>query len=64
MDRGHVRQLRGRAPPGSKAKIALFGSVADSRDVEDPYYGEMSDFEESYDQCHRYSLAFLASLGL
>lgn len=64
MDAGHVRSLRSRAPAKSKAKIQLFGAVDDNQDVEDPYYGEMSDFEVAFEQCDRYSRKFLQSLGL
>jgi protein-tyrosine phosphatase len=52
MDHGHRRLLERQAPPGTRAKIALFLDFArhlDARDVPDPYYGDASDYDYALD---------------
>jgi protein-tyrosine phosphatase len=48
MDRGHLRQLKAIAPPGSKARVGLFLDASarwKGEDVPDPYYGGAQGFE-------------------
>ena len=55
MDRGHVSALRLRQGEGSTSQVRLFLDFLPSedprygRDVPDPYYGDMSDYEISLD---------------
>lgn len=56
MDRGHLRDLRRRAPSGTQDKIRLFldyapraNHRAGPQDVPDPYYGGARGFEEVLD---------------
>ncbi len=51
MDRGHLRQLRRRAPRGARARLRLFLEAAPhlGRDVPDPYYGGEGGFETVFD---------------
>lgn len=51
MDMGHYEHLLAMAPAGSEAEIALFMDYACGRqdDVPDPYYGDISDFEQVLD---------------
>ncbi|GAC93133.1 hypothetical protein PHSY_000695 [Pseudozyma hubeiensis SY62] len=62
MDTNNVRNLKRMQPPGSKAKVRLFGDVDDGKPVADSYY--TNDFEATYRQVERYSRAFLKELGL
>ena len=55
MDRGHVSALRARQDETSTSQVRLFLDFLPAedprygRDVPDPYYGDMSDFEVSLD---------------
>ncbi len=55
MDRGHVSALRARQGKGLANQVRLFLDFLPSedprygRDVPDPYYGDMSDYEISLD---------------
>ncbi|GAA5966020.1 hypothetical protein JCM3765_006540 [Sporobolomyces pararoseus] len=60
---GNLKNIEKVKPKGSKAKVALFGSYDDGKDIEDPYYGGNEGFEKAYKQCLRYSEAFLKELG-
>ena len=51
MDRGHLRELRGRAPKGERDKIRLmrdFDEPGSGADVPDPYYGGEEGFENVF----------------
>jgi protein-tyrosine phosphatase len=51
MDRGHLRELRARAPQGDREKIRLmrdFDEPGSGADVPDPYYGGEDGFEEIF----------------
>lgn len=69
MDRSNLRDLqqqqqRRSAGPG-KAKVMLFGDYSERRKgevIEDPYYGGDEGFETAYEQCLRFSKAFLAEI--
>jgi protein-tyrosine phosphatase len=59
MDRGHISDLRARQRTDSASTIHLFldflaaGDPQFGRDVPDPYYGDMSDYELSLDLIER-----------
>lgn len=50
MDRGHERDLKRRSPAASHNRIHMFLSFAPrfGREVPDPWYGDISDFESAY----------------
>lgn len=51
MDRGHLRELRARAPQAERDKIRLmrdFDEPGSEADVPDPYYGGEKGFEEIF----------------
>jgi protein-tyrosine phosphatase len=51
MDRGHLREMRSRCPPGLAGRLRLMRDYDDKGtggDVPDPYYGGFSGFEEVY----------------
>lgn len=65
MDRGHRRELAGRAPPEHAAKVRMFmeaarGSRAPS--VPDPYYGAAEGFEQVLDMIEEGARAWLREL--
>ncbi|GAA6008599.1 hypothetical protein JCM11491_003362 [Sporobolomyces phaffii] len=60
---GNLKNIEKIRPKGSKAKVALFGSYDDGKDIVDPYYGGIEGFEKAYEQCVRYSEAFLKEIG-
>lgn len=64
MDSNNVSNLRSMQPKGSRAKVHLFGDFDDKKVIADPYYGVDNGFQTSYEQCVRYSRAFLNHLGL
>ncbi|MEO7741738.1 MAG: low molecular weight protein-tyrosine-phosphatase [Usitatibacter sp.] len=52
MDRGHLRILKGLAPPGARARLGLFLEASTrwkGEDVPDPYYGGAQEFEQVLD---------------
>jgi protein-tyrosine phosphatase len=52
MDRGHLSELRRRCPPELRDKIQLmrdYDHPGAPSDVPDPYYGELSDFEDVFE---------------
>ena len=46
MDSGHMQGLKAKKPTGAHAKLKMF---AETQDVPDPWYGDMSHFQETYD---------------
>jgi low molecular weight phosphotyrosine protein phosphatase len=58
-DDGNLRQLNQIKPSNATAEVRLWGSYDDNKPVPDPYYGEMSGFEKTFEQCVRLSNAFL-----
>jgi protein-tyrosine phosphatase len=51
MDRGHLREMRSRCPPGLAGRLRLMRDYDDlgrGGDVPDPYYGGFSGFEDVY----------------
>ncbi|MBQ0958656.1 low molecular weight phosphotyrosine protein phosphatase [Ideonella sp. 4Y11] len=66
MDRGHLRELRERAPVLVHDRIRLlldFAPGLDGRDVPDPYYGGATGFEQVLDLVEQGCRGFLAELG-
>jgi len=61
-DNSNLRNILARRPKGSKAEVALFGSYAGGGIIEDPYYGDDEAFETCYEQCIKFSEAFLDHL--
>ncbi|XP_036613792.1 low molecular weight phosphotyrosine protein phosphatase-like [Trichosurus vulpecula] len=63
MDESNLRDLnrKGNQVKNYKAKIELLGSYDPQKQliIEDPYYGNDSDFESVYEQCVRCHKAFL-----
>ncbi|XP_003339753.2 low molecular weight phosphotyrosine protein phosphatase isoform X1 [Monodelphis domestica] len=63
MDDSNLRDLNRKVNQvkNSKAKIELLGSYDPQKQliIEDPYYGNDSDFETVYEQCMRCCKAFL-----
>ncbi|MBL0374654.1 low molecular weight phosphotyrosine protein phosphatase [Rhizobium sp. KVB221] len=64
MDRDNLRDLVKMAPHDSSADIHLFMDFVsgERRDVPDPYYGDMSDFEEVYDMLEKGCETLIATL--
>ena len=50
MDKGHERELKRRSPADDRDRIHMFLSFAPrfGKEVPDPWYGDMSDFESAY----------------
>jgi len=48
MDAANLRDLRAQASPEERARIRLFGEIADldGQDVPDPYYGTQADYAQ------------------
>ncbi|XP_019638660.1 PREDICTED: low molecular weight phosphotyrosine protein phosphatase-like isoform X2 [Branchiostoma belcheri] len=61
MDHNNISNLKNIQPPKSTATVKLLGSFDPEGQevIEDPYYGEESDFERVYQQCVRCCKAFL-----
>jgi protein-tyrosine phosphatase len=68
MDRGHVRALRARRPGDVAGEVRLFlgflpaGDRLFGRDVPDPYYGDMADYERSLDLIERATPGLIETL--
>ena len=62
MDRDNVRHLNRLLPRDATARVALYleEALGEARDVPDPYYGEMRDFEAVYRLCETASDGLLA----
>ncbi len=65
LDRDNVRSLLNTAPPGSRARVALYlgEALGQQKDVPDPYYGGMKDFEAVYALCETASDALIKTLA-
>ncbi|GAB1297367.1 Low molecular weight cytosolic acid phosphatase [Apodemus speciosus] len=67
MDESNLRDLNRKSNQvkNCKAKIELLGSYDPQKQliIEDPYYGNDSDFEVVYEQCLRCCKAFLEKTG-
>ncbi|KAH8099426.1 phosphotyrosine protein phosphatase [Cristinia sonorae] len=58
-DENNLRNLERMKPKDATAEVRLFGSYDDGKAIADPYYGGIGGFERCYQQCVRYSNAFL-----
>jgi len=58
-DDNNLRQLNEIKPSNATAEVRLWGSYDDNKPISDPYYGTMSGFEKTFEQCVRLSNAFL-----
>ena len=59
VDEVNLNKVRRHAPPGTRARIALFD---EDEEVPDPYYGGPSGFEDVLDQIERASTRLLDDL--
>jgi len=61
MDNANLSDLLQKAPPGSKAKVMLFGDFGANKgeEVADPYYGGQSGFDKNFEQVVSFSKGFL-----
>jgi protein-tyrosine phosphatase len=64
LDRDNVRHLTTMQPEGSRARVALYleEALGVAKNVPDPYYGGMADFETVYQLCEKASAGLLKSL--
>lgn len=62
MDTNNVKNLQRMQPKDSKAQVKLFSAFDDNATVMDPYYIGTSAFYTVFEQCQRYSRAFLDTL--
>jgi protein-tyrosine phosphatase len=64
MDRQNVADLMRLKPQSAKAEVALYLNYATgvTKDVPDPFYGELPDFEAVYRLCDDASVALLTKL--
>ncbi|KAJ7275187.1 phosphotyrosine protein phosphatase I superfamily [Mycena haematopus] len=61
-DANNLRDIKRVMPANSTADIRLWGSYLDGKSIPDPWYGSLSGFESTYQQCTSLSEAFLDSL--
>ncbi|XP_072014464.1 low molecular weight phosphotyrosine protein phosphatase-like [Amphiura filiformis] len=61
FDESNISNINRRKPAGCQAVIQLLGEFdpQNQRVIEDPYYGDMSEFQRVYNQCSRCLTAFL-----
>ncbi|MDV6332377.1 low molecular weight protein-tyrosine-phosphatase [Asticcacaulis sp. 201] len=64
LDRDNVRHLTAMRPDTARAKVALYldEALGLSKNVPDPYYGGLSDFETVYALCEKASAGLLKQL--
>ena len=66
LDGSNLADLRAMAPPGSPAKVSLLLDHVDGmsgRAVPDPYYGDASDFAETWRLVSQAARAIVVRLG-
>ncbi|KAJ7492764.1 phosphotyrosine protein phosphatase I superfamily, partial [Mycena latifolia] len=61
-DANNLRDLKRIMPDDSTAEIRLWGSYLDGKSIPDPWYGGLSGFESTFQQCTSLSEAFLDDL--
>lgn len=64
MDESNINNLKKIQPEGSKAKVCLFGDWNTNDGtvqtiIEDPWYGDIQDFEYNFKQITYFSKQFL-----
>eukprot|EP00834_Sanchytrium_tribonematis_P002827 NODE_95_length_21511_cov_0.501168.p17 type:complete len:160 gc:universal NODE_95_length_21511_cov_0.501168:12021-11542(-) len=68
MDKENINNIKKKKPNNFNGKIDFFGNYGSSKNdsdiiIEDPYYGDLRDFERVYKQCLESSIGLLQSLG-
>ncbi len=65
LDRDNVRHLERMRPDGARARVALYleEALSQHKDVPDPYYDSMADFEAVFALCERASAALIEKLA-
>ncbi len=65
LDRDNVRHLERMRPNGARARVALFlkEALGVDKDVPDPYYGGMADFEAVFALCEKAGTALIKTLA-
>jgi len=61
-DESNLRDIKRVMSSNSTADIRLWGSYLDGKSIPDPWYGGLSGFESTYQQCTSLSEAFLDDL--
>ncbi|KAJ7783626.1 phosphotyrosine protein phosphatase [Mycena maculata] len=61
-DANNLRDIKRVMPDNSTADIRLWGSYLDGKSIPDPWYGGLSGFESTFEQCTALSNAFLDHL--
>lgn len=65
MDEGHRQAMLRLAPEGMESKVSMlldYHAKYAGQDVPDPYYGDMMDFEHTYDLIERGLEAFVSQV--
>jgi len=63
-DESNLRDIKRVMPANSTADIRLWGSYSDGKVIPDPWYGGLSGFESTFQQCTSLSEAFLDHLEI
>lgn len=65
LDRDNVRHLTKIRPDGARARVALYldEALGQAKDVPDPYYGGIADFEAVFALCEKASRALVEKLA-
>lgn len=58
-DESNLRNLMAKKPREGTAIVRLWGSYLDNRPISDPYYGDITAFEKCFEECTKFSKAFL-----
>jgi len=58
-DESNLRNLMAKKPEEGTATVRLWGSYLDNKPISDPYYGDITAFERCFEECTRFSKAFL-----
>jgi len=61
-DTANMNALARIKPADSTADVRLWGDWDDGKQIADPYYGGIGGFETCFEQCQKYSNAFLDAL--
>ncbi|KAH0838189.1 phosphotyrosine protein phosphatase I superfamily [Lanmaoa asiatica] len=58
-DGSNLRNLQAKKPREGTAIVRLWGSYLDNEPISDPYYGDITAFERCFEECTKFSNAFL-----
>ncbi|KAF8560229.1 LMWPc-domain-containing protein [Imleria badia] len=58
-DGSNLRNLVAKKPSEGTATVRLWGSYLDDKPISDPYYGDITAFEKCFEECTKFSKAFL-----